>query len=195
MPPKIRISKEEIGRQAFELVRRQGIDALTAKSLARALNCSTQPIFWWFGTMQEVTDCVIRQAKNLFAEYVRRSDADPHAFKAIGLNYIAFAKDEKELFKLLFMRRRADAADAPDIVNSEENSPFILEAVRAESGLSEDDAKRVFRELWLFSHGIATMIATATADFGDRAIRQMLSDVYRGVLLHIESTGDRSDRR
>lgn len=45
MGPKVKIQKEQITDAAFEIVRKGGMDSLTAKSLAAKLKCSTQPIF------------------------------------------------------------------------------------------------------------------------------------------------------
>ena len=45
MPPKIKVTKEDIIRTSVELVRRSGEQAINARTLAALLNCSTQPIF------------------------------------------------------------------------------------------------------------------------------------------------------
>ena len=54
MPPKVKITKEDIIKTAIELVRREGTGALNARAIAAALSCSTQPIFSNFETMDEL---------------------------------------------------------------------------------------------------------------------------------------------
>ena len=54
MPPKVKITKEDIIRTAVDLVRQRGIDAINARAIATALSCSTQPIFSNFATMDEL---------------------------------------------------------------------------------------------------------------------------------------------
>ena len=58
MPPKARIKKEDVLRKALQIVQKGGIDALTAKALAKELGCSTQPVFWLYENMGEVKEAV-----------------------------------------------------------------------------------------------------------------------------------------
>ena len=51
MPPKIRITKESIVATAVDLVRRDGAGAINARTIAKELSCSTQPVFSNFATM------------------------------------------------------------------------------------------------------------------------------------------------
>ena len=62
MPPKVKVSKEQIVSAALDLIRHQGYDALNARSIAAALGCSTQPIFSNFTTMEELRGTVIQAA-------------------------------------------------------------------------------------------------------------------------------------
>lgn len=178
MPPKPKVTKEEIISAAFSIVRERGEDALTAKTLAAAAGCSTQPIFWHFSGMAEVEEQVRQRAKAYFAERLRQRRNGVNPFKTVGLNYISFAKEETNLFRLLYMSSRSTPLKLLD----DENTPFAVEVIVKEKGISEDDARRVFRELWLFSHGIATMIATNTAHFTQDEINVMLTDVYTGII-------------
>lgn len=54
MPPKAKLSKEEIIETAFEMTRENGFEHVTARELAHRLGCSTQPIFHVFQNMEEV---------------------------------------------------------------------------------------------------------------------------------------------
>ena len=106
MPPKVRISKEDIVTAAVALVRKDGVQAINARNIASALNCSTQPVFSNFATMDDLRNAVVEAADALYREYMQReteSGAYP-PYKASGMAYIRFAKEEKELFKLLYMR-------------------------------------------------------------------------------------------
>ena len=52
MPPKVKFTKEEIVKASLLLVRERGADALNARELAGRLQCSTQPFFSNFETME-----------------------------------------------------------------------------------------------------------------------------------------------
>ena len=54
MPPRVKITKEDIIKTALELVRVGGEGAINARSIAGALGSSTQPIFSNFSSMEEL---------------------------------------------------------------------------------------------------------------------------------------------
>ncbi len=110
MPPKVKITKDEILKAALGIVRKGGVQALNARALADALGCSTQPVFSNYPGMDELRADVDRTASELYREYLasgaKRSDVPK--YKAFGLAYIEFAKEEPELFRLLFMCDRSN---------------------------------------------------------------------------------------
>ena len=46
MPPRAKVTREQIVDGALSVVRKRGAGALTAKALSEELSCSTQPVFW-----------------------------------------------------------------------------------------------------------------------------------------------------
>lgn len=177
MPPRAKVTREEIVQGAAELVREKGAAALTAKALAQQLLCSTQPIFWVFGNMDNVRAAVREAALARFGEYLREPQERASAYLSVGLNYIRFAGEEREFFKLLFM-----SEDKSDILAAHEEMPYVLDVIGRTEHISGEDARRVYEEMWMLSHGIATMIATGTARFSEPKVRGMLMDVYRGLV-------------
>ena len=108
MPPKFKFTREEITSAALDLTRKQGPDGLTARALAEVLGSSVKPIFGLFKNMEEVQDAVHNAAEDLYQSYLTEDMAAGKypPYKASGMGYIRFAREEKELFKLLFMSDR-----------------------------------------------------------------------------------------
>lgn len=183
MPPKAKIGKERILQGAMALVRKKGSGALTAKSLAATLSCSTQPIFWHYGNMEALKKDVFREALAVFGEYLRRETPAVSPYMSVGLNYIRFASEEKELFCMLFM---SDFGQT-DLFGARVEMEYILGVIEESGDIRGEDAQTVYRDMWLFSHGIAAMTATGTANFSDEEVRTMLGDVYRGLVKNLES--------
>ena len=104
MPPKVKFTKERIASVAFDMVRKHGSEFLSARSLAAELGASTAPIFTAFQSIEEVQQAVISKAKELYNSYINKAFSAELPFKETGMQYIRFAADEPELFKLLFMR-------------------------------------------------------------------------------------------
>ena len=68
MPPKAKLSKEEIIETAFEMTRENGFEHVTARELAHRLGCSTQPIFHVFQNMEEVKKEVYERTRAFFTK-------------------------------------------------------------------------------------------------------------------------------
>ena len=179
MPPKVKITKEEIVAAAVEIVRKEGVQAVNARTLANALNCSTQPIFSNFATMEQLHHAVTEKADALCRAYLKReveSGAYP-TYKANGMAYIRFAKEERELFKLLYM---CDRKGEP-LPEYTELSHQMESIVHQNTGLGDLDAKLFHLEMWVYVHGIATMFATGFLDLDWVLVSKMLTDVYQGL--------------
>lgn len=179
MPPKFKFTREQIVAAALEVTRKNGITGLTARGLAAELGSSAKPIFGLFQNMEEVQREVVSAANTLYQSYIKKGMADSKfpPYKASGIAYIQFAKEEKELFKLLFMRDRTDEKIQE---NREEIRP-ILDLIMKNLGIDENEAYFFHLELWLYVHGIATMIATNYLEWDIEFIDKALTDAYQGL--------------
>lgn len=180
MPPKIKITKSDIVDTAVNIIRRNGEAALNARNIAASLGCSTQPVFSNFSTMEEVKAAVIAAADKLYQSYQCKEmgSGDFPPYKASGIAYIRFAREEKELFKLLFMRDRT----GEKISNNSEEIDSLIHMIKRNTGLSKEEAYLFHLEMWMYVHGIATMIATAYLEWDWNMISRMLTDAYQGML-------------
>lgn len=179
MPPKVKNTKEAIINTAVDIVRGSGVSALNARTIATALGCSTQPIFSNFATMEELKTAVLQQADALYQEYVRReTESGEHPpYKAGGMAYIRFAKEEKELFKLLYMCDRS----GEDIPTDSHSFTQMTDIVRQNTGVDSETAQLFHLEMWAYVHGIATMFATGFLDLDWDLVSKMLTDAYQGL--------------
>lgn len=184
MSPRIKIQKEDILRAAVDIVRHKGEGALNARDLAAALNCSTQPIFSNYATMELLRQAVVAEAYALCQSYIReeqeRGEFPP--YKASGMAYIRFAQEEKGLFKLLYLQDRGGAP----IPENDAMSGEAHQRVQNNTGLSPELAKLFHLEMWVYVHGIATMAATGFLNLDRELVSRMLSDSYLSLKKHFE---------
>lgn len=179
MPPRVKVTKTDIINAAVDIVRNRGAQAINARTIATALDCSTQPIFSNFSSMNELRVAVIEKADALCQEYIQQeveSGSFP-AYKASGMAYIRFAKEEKELFKLLYMRDRSGEV----ISQGSELTDKMESIVHNNTGLDGTDVKLFHLEMWAYVHGIATMLATNYLELDTELISKMLTDAYQGL--------------
>ena len=179
MPRHYMFTREQILDAALTLTRQRGIGALTARALGEQLGTSPKPIFSHFDSMEAVQAAVSQAAAQ---EYSRRIETAMHAgayppYKASGMAYMRFALEERELFKLLFMRDRSGEGSIDD----RESARPILNLLQQKLGLDEAQAARFHEEMWLFAHGIATALATGYLPWDEAQVSRMLSDVYFGL--------------
>lgn len=180
MAPKVKFTRAEIIDAAINIIRYQGIDGLTARILADELGSSTKPIFGLFEGMDEVKkECLIK-ANELYQDFLHKEmyAGEYPPYKASGMGYIKFSIEEKELFKLLFMRDRTGEIVGED----RESIRDILDIIMNNLSIDEDTAFAFHMELWIFVHGIATMYATNYLDWDLSYVSNMLTDVYTGLV-------------
>ncbi len=178
MPPKVKITKQEIVAATLDLLRREGESAMNARSIASALGCSTQPIFSNFASIEELQYAVLDTAYEFYHGFLMReaaSGAYP-PYKAYGMAYIRFAREEKQLFKALFMcdRKGQPFIPSPDFSAS-------VDIIMKYQGIGREQAELWHMEMWSVVHGIGTMLATSFLDLDEQMISRMISDIYQGL--------------
>ena len=187
MPPKAKFTKEEIVDAAFEIVRSEGFEALTARSLGAKLNSSPRPVFTVFRSMEEVQAEVMKRGRRLYESYEDADMNGANAFKGSGTGYIRFAADEPKLFHLLFMKEIQEVPNPEKVLQViDRYYEKIVSAVEREYGFDRKTAERLYLHMWLYSHGIAVAIATKICTFTKEEISNMLTDVCTGMIAKIK---------
>ncbi len=178
MPPKVKITKTDIIQTALSLLREEGETAINARNIAARLNCSTQPVFSNFATMEELQNAVTTAAYELYVDFLK-TEAESGKYppyKASGMAYIRFASEEKALFRHLFMcdRNGAELTPTADFTAS-------VSALMTTLGLSQKTAEQMHLEMWAAVHGIGTMLATSFLSLDWEVISAILTDIYQGL--------------
>ena len=187
MPGKIKVTKEMIIDCAIKITRCDGADAVNARRIGKELNCSLQPVYYYFGTMDSLREEIIMKANSIYNGYIEESKKmEPPRFKNVGMQYLRFATEEKELFKLLFMRNAKYRSDFT--VEVDDNAEYIINEIMSTYGLSAADAKKIHFESWVATHGLASMLATEYMDFDKEQISDYLTDIFGGLICRIKET-------
>ena len=178
MPPKVKITRADIISAAVDIVRKSGAQAINARTVASSLNCSTQPVFFNFATMDELQRATVEAAYEIYLGYLQREAESGKypPYKSYGMAYVRFAMEEKELFKLLFMRDRS-TEDTSLSLDFEASVQMIMKA----NGVSEKKARLMHLEMWSCVHGIGVMLATSFLELEWELVGDMLTDVYQGI--------------
>lgn len=191
MPPKAKFSKDDMIAAALALVREDGFEALTARSLGARLGTSSCPIFTLFTNMEEVQQSVLTAARSLYKTYVEKGLTETPAFKGVGTQYILFAIREPKLFQLLFMTEQSSVPDLAGVLPQiEENYDRILASILKEYKVSLPAAENLYRHLWIYTHGIASLCATKMCHFTGEEIRSMMTEVFTALRAQQKGTAN-----
>lgn len=180
MPPKVKITREAIVEASLQIVREDGLEKLNARELAKRLKCSTQPVFRVFSCMDELKQAVYNKAEEIFNSYMVKGMNNEVPTLGVGLAYIGFAKKEKNLFKLLFMTDYFKSKSFAEIIEKQENES-IIQMMVDNSELSIEYAEKLYLDLWLISHGIASLLVNNAGTFTQLDITETLTDAYYGI--------------
>ena len=199
MPPRQKFTKEEVITASLNLVRHDGMAGVTARALGTELGSSSRPIFTVFKNMDEVQRETISAAKAVYNGYVKRGLSQNPAFKGVGMEYIRFAKEEPKLFQLLFMTSKGAAQDLENVLSSiEENSSSISAVISdlygEKCGLTREQCYKLYQYMWIFTHGIAALLATEVCDFTEAEVGSMLTEAFTGILSQqITTNGEKNN--
>lgn len=189
MPPRAKFTREQIVNAALDIIRENGISELTARALGKRLGSSACPIFTVFDSMEEVLTETVKAAKALYNSYVKEGLKATPAFKGVGMQYLNFAVREPKLFQLLFMTEQTQNPTMENVLPViDDNYPVILKSVEDSYVLTQNDAERLYRHLWIYTHGIAALIATNMCTFTPEETGKMLTEVRISVLSQIKGS-------
>lgn len=183
MPPKAKFTKQQIVEAALQIFRDEGIEKLTSRNLGKKLGSSACPIFTVFSSMEDVEAAMVESAKAIYKGYVEAGLAQELPFRGVGEQYIRFAANEPKLFQLLFMSETKEAAPLDCILPLlDESYDKILRSLMISSSTDRQTAEKLYRHLWVYTHGIACLCATKTCRFSKQETQRMLTEVFQSLL-------------
>lgn len=193
MPPRPKFTRDELVAAAYELARREGSDAITARGVGKRLGVSSSPIFTVFRDMEELKAAVAARAKATFDSYVAVAEEYDPAYKMRGMQWVKFAQDEPMLFRLLFM---CDNGSDTDFDAAMDMIPFGREddiaIISRDYHASPEQAAQLFRQMWIYTYGMCALCASKVCRFTDEEISAQLGEIFAGMIHVLHSSSAKS---
>ena len=184
MAPKFKFTKEEVLSVTIDFIRENGIEALTARELAKKLDSSTKVIFSLFSNMKNLEDEAKFAAENIFSEKVNLALKDDSPFKRLGVEYILFSKNEPKLFQWLFMKKGIEVESFKDFLPMRDYEyKSVIESIDEEYKISIENSKKFYEHLFIYSHGIATLTVTGIHNFTATEIIEYMTEVTKSLII------------
>ena len=183
MAPKNKFTRDEMVEAALRVVRAKGIDGLTAKTLADELGTSTQPVFTAFGSMDAVRREVYAAAVRVYDGYTNTGLKEKIPFFGVGMQYVRFAREEPELYRLLFLTRTQEYSAIKSMEHLRELvRPTLVKIYH----ITAAEADIYFRDLWFVVHSLSTLIVTGDCSYSDGEIAQILTGMSISICKSIK---------
>ena len=181
MPPKVKITKKMVADASFEVIRANGHENLNARTISEYLGCSTQPVLYSFKTVDEIREAAYEIADKYHTEFIMPNDTDENPMLALGLNYVRFGQEEKNLFRFLFQTDKFGGKDVTALMSDPELSE-ILKIMSEGLKVETEQAREMFLTFFCVAHGMASLLANNSMEYDEGQCGKMLENVFFGMI-------------
>ena len=181
MPAVRKVSKEQIIDAAVDVLRDDGFSAINARSVAKKLGCSTQPIYFSFRNMEELKAALTERAIQMHTQRVRDSlrihEGNDSRYSSYGMGFVKFAAEEKQLFRWLYLEGEQLGPYQNDVL-----TPEVISVITEEFGYEEDVARRFHQDMVYFTYGLAILANTNHLHLTEAELREAFRREFRALI-------------
>ena len=189
MPAIAKITKEMIINAAFEIAKEMGAENINARTVSQKLGCSTQPVLYHFKTIEDVRIAAHKKASEFHSNYVTNiSGKYERPMLEVGMRYIRLAIEEKNIFRFLFHSNDNTDVSLFDWLTGE-NFDSLFPILKKQAKVDEQQAYIIFSQIFLVTHGIASLLANNAMVYDEAYCVNTLSNAYFGIMYLIKGGG------
>lgn len=172
MSRKVEYEKDYIINKSIDFIKEKGIDKLSSRELTKYIGCSTQPIFRIYSNMDVYKKDLKNKLTKDYDNFTKQYENKSNNFLYINYAYVMYAKKENSLFKALFI---SDLSDKK-LVKSNKN---IINTIKREYKLSDKKAESVYRDVKIYTHGIATQLCLKNINLSDKDLLFLINNCIK----------------
>lgn len=189
MPAIAKITKEMIINAAFEIAKEMGAENINARTVSQKLGCSTQPVLYHFKTIEDVRIAAHKKASEFHSNYVTNiSGKYERPMLEVGMRHIQLAIEEKNIFRFLFHSNYNTDVSLFDWLTGE-NFDSLFPILKKQAKVDEQQAHIIFSQIFLVTHGIASLLANNAMVYDEAYCVNTLSNAYFGIMYLIKGGG------
>ena len=182
MPPKVRVTKQDLLEQAYHITEEMGMDALTSRSLAKAAGCSVQPVFSHFPTMETLRQETFQYACQKFLDEVMIFQDEPDFPARCSKWTLDLARNRPNLYKLLYLSDGFSHTSMNQMMMGYESNQKMVQNMSQAYGLTIADCQNILVRSCLLLSGICTMICVNHMEITDDEAMEMVQDTVAGMI-------------
>ncbi len=184
--------RERIVAVATQIIQERGLEAFTAREIARHIGYSPGTIYNVFRNLDAIILAIegrmLERLEAKLREMPKNGDARAHLLE-VADSYVTFTHDNPQLWNLLFEHRMTNGQKAPE--EHQQRLDGLLQIIEEALGsfitdAEEGDLKRSARVLWASVHGITSLSTTdklsnVTSDTAQPLVRDLVSTYLDGL--------------
>jgi len=187
--------KEEFLKIAFEFIAKEDVEKLTLKILSDATGTTKTAIYKHFKSKDALMEQMIRDGFDMFDNKIsplllEKDKPLIDRFYISGKAYVAFAKENPNLYRLLFGKKYAHIRDELMSIKDEDCSGFGALRVAVEEGqaggiLKKEDSYKQTIIIWSALHGLSALVIDGFMDveeLGDELYDKMFETLLAGAI-------------
>lgn len=147
---------------ALEILKTEGIEELSLRSIARKSNVSQAAPYSHFRNKKDLIAAV---AESGFQKLALQMAEDASGSKSVYqqveklmLSYINFAQENKPLFQVMFCNELSDMTDCPTLAMTASKSYSLISTAISQRESTEGNTNILAATIWSMCHGIANLV-------------------------------------
>ena len=178
MPRSVQITKEKILAAAIDILIRDGYYAVNIKSIAKELKCSTQPIAWQYGNMDNMREALTQEAVIYANQKMMPTSTNCiEAFWQIGYAYINLAFDTPNLFRFVYMGESKNYCRGGfNSILTDKGNAALIDKLYQYLNISREQADMLFQRMLVYTHGIVSLVVAGVLNCTKEQVYSIVKD-------------------
>lgn len=178
MPRSVQITKEKILAAAIGILIRDGYYAVNIKSIAKELKCSTQPIAWQYGNMDNMREALTQEAVIYANQKMMPTSTNCiEAFWQIGYAYINLAFDTPNLFRFVYMGESKNYCRGGfNSILTDKGNAALIDKLYQYLNISREQADMLFQRMLVYTHGIVSLVVAGVLNCTKEQVYSIVKD-------------------
>lgn len=182
MARKKEISKGKILDTAYKMAIKDGIEGLTARSIAKAGHFSTQPLYLEFDNMEDLRSQVLKRISDDLRAHTLQQKYTGEPLIDLDLSYIDFAKKHVNLFRAMFVDGKFGSKIIADTLMDLGVEKFNEQY--PDTDYDQDKIHDIVVANWTSTTGMAALVVNEIASFNQNQIINVLNAQIHDAMLN-----------
>ncbi|AEG41068.1 TetR/AcrR family transcriptional regulator [Lactobacillus kefiranofaciens] len=176
------ISKDKILDTAYKMAVKDGLEGLTARSIAKAGHFSTQPLYLEFDNMGDLRAQVLKRISKELRTSTLQQKYTGEPLIDLDLSYIDFAKTHVNLFRAMFVNGKFGSKVIADTLMDLGVEKFKEQY--SDTGYDADKIHDIVIANWILTTGMAALVVNEIASFSQNQIVNVLNAQIHDAMLN-----------